>query len=82
VNDLDNPLIERVLEMAMAVQQIAAPTFAERERAAFVQQRFAVEGLEADIVYPAGNVFARLPGSGQAARWWLGALIRSSSRQI
>ncbi len=54
-------LLARVLEMAVAIQQIPAPTGAEAARADFVQARFAAEGLETttDAV---GNVYARLPG--------------------
>ena len=63
---LDDVLVERVLEMAVGVQQVAAPTFAEGERAAFVQQRFAAEGLTEVSRDAVGNVYARLEGSGQA----------------
>ena len=56
------PLVQRVLDLACEIQQIAAPTFAEHERAVFVRERFTAEGL-ADIEQDAmGNVFARRPG--------------------
>ncbi len=58
-------ILERTLELAIAIQQIAAPTFAEAERAAYVQDKLRGEGLEveADELH---NVFARLPGRGEA----------------
>ena len=38
-------LIERVLDLTLAVQQIPAPTFAEHQRADFVRQMFEAEEL-------------------------------------
>jgi tripeptide aminopeptidase len=58
-----NDLINRVLDMAIAIQQIPAPTFHEMERARFVQARFAEEGLTDIKVDGIGNVSARLAGS-------------------
>lgn len=64
---LDKPAaVERLLELAIAIQQIPAPTFDEARRAAFVRQQMQAEGLcdvESDAV---GNVYARLPGRGEA----------------
>lgn len=62
-----NPhLLERLLEVAVAIQQIPAPTFSEGRRAAFVYDLFHSEGL-CDVTQDAlGNVYARLPGSGEA----------------
>ncbi len=60
-------LLERLLDLAVAIQQIPAPTGQEAARAAFVKQLFAAEGLavETDAV---GNVYARLPGGAPTAR--------------
>ena len=58
-----NDLISRVLEMAIDIQQIPAPTFHEMERARFVQARFAEEDLTDIKVDGIGNVYARLAGS-------------------
>jgi tripeptide aminopeptidase len=58
--------LERVVERAMAVQQIPAPTFAESARGAFVRQLFVDEGLTDVQVDRVGNVLARLPGKGIA----------------
>ena len=57
-----NDLVNRLIEMAIAVQQIPAPTFAEGERAAFVREKFLAEGLPDVSLDDAGNVRARLPG--------------------
>ena len=65
--NVDQALIERVLEMAVAVQQIPAPTFSETRRAAFVRQAFEAEGLEDVAVDTAGNVYARLKSEGSQA---------------
>ncbi len=52
----------RVIELAIAIQQIPAPTFEERERAEFMRGRFLEEGLSDVGLDAAGNVFGRLPG--------------------
>src|SRR5207247_4519814 len=61
-NHVTLPLSQRVLDLACEIQQIPAPTFAEGERAAFVRQRFAAEGLSDVTQDELGNVIARLPG--------------------
>lgn len=53
---------ERLIEMAIAIQQIPAPTFAEGERAAFVREKFIEGGLSDVSADELKNVFARLPG--------------------
>jgi tripeptide aminopeptidase len=58
--------IERVVERAISVQQVPAPTFAESARAALVRRLFVQEGLADVQIDPAGNVLARLPGRGGA----------------
>ncbi len=63
---IDPDLIQRVLKMAAAIQQVAAPTFAEQARAAFVLEQFRAEGLCDVALDAAGNAFGRLPGSGEA----------------
>ena len=54
-------LISRILDLAVNIQQIPAPTFAEKHRATFVAQHFVEGGLEVetDEMF---NVFARRPG--------------------
>ncbi len=55
-------LIEKVIERAIAIQQIPAPTFAEQKRAEYLRQAFEDEGLTKVEVDKYGNVFACLPG--------------------
>ena len=61
------PLVNRVLDHAIAIQQIPAPTFHEDQRVAFLYQQFLSEGLSDVTRDDAGNLFARLPGIGGAA---------------
>jgi tripeptide aminopeptidase len=58
-------LISRLLDLALAIQQIPAPTFAEGQRGAFVSQQFQAEGLQDISTDEVGNVYARLPGAGK-----------------
>ncbi len=60
-------MIDRILDLAVQIQQIAAPTFHEAERGKFVLEMFSKEGLSDLQTDSVGNVFARLPGSGSAA---------------
>src|SRR5712692_8786818 len=53
----------RVIEEAIAVQQIPAPTFGEAHRAAYVYERFkAIDGLQDVEIDALHNVYAQLPG--------------------
>jgi acetylornithine deacetylase/succinyl-diaminopimelate desuccinylase-like protein len=56
-------LVERVIERALEIQQIPAPTFAEAERADFVKRCFEAEGLKDVTVDALSNVTGRLPGA-------------------
>lgn len=55
---------DRILELAIAIQQVPAPTFEEGERANFVQAKFVEAGLQDVSQDELGNVYARLAGSG------------------
>jgi tripeptide aminopeptidase len=57
-------LISRLLELAISIQQIPAPTFLEARRAEFVLACFARENLSDLEIDGSGNVYARLPGKG------------------
>jgi len=59
-------LIQRLLDLAVTVQQIPAPTFAEGQRAVFMREQFSNEGLCDIAIDEAGNVYGRLPGTGFA----------------
>lgn len=61
-------IAERVLDLAIQIQQIPAPTFAEAVRGEFVRKRFEEEGLKDVSSDSLGNFFARLPGTGKKVR--------------
>lgn len=52
----------RILDLAIRIQQIPAPTFNEKLRGKFVQELFQKENLKDILTDDLGNVFARLPG--------------------
>jgi acetylornithine deacetylase/succinyl-diaminopimelate desuccinylase-like protein len=60
--EIDASLTARVLDLAVTIQQIPAPPFGEDQRAAFIRQRFEVEGLESVSMDEMGNVLGCLPG--------------------
>jgi tripeptide aminopeptidase len=55
-----------LLDLAVQIQQIPAPTFEEMQRAEFVCAKFSSEKLQDVQIDSAGNVLARLPGKGIA----------------
>lgn len=61
---MDPALVARVLDLAVALQQVPAPPFMEAQRATFVRDRFQVEGLQDVSIDELSNVYARLPGQG------------------
>jgi tripeptide aminopeptidase len=64
---MESDIIESVLNLAVDIQQIPAPTFAESRRAEFVFNCFIENGLQETSLDAVGNVYARLPGKGDAA---------------
>jgi tripeptide aminopeptidase len=56
--------LEQAVAQLIAVQQIPAPTFAEAERAAFVQEQFAAAGLQEVHQDGLHNVYGRYPAPG------------------
>lgn len=52
-------IAERVIARAVEIQQIAAPTFEEMQRAEFVRDSFMTEGLSDVSIDEVGNVFGR-----------------------
>lgn len=58
--------MDDILELAIAVQQIPAPTFDEAVRALWVEERLRALGLEDVDHDEVHNVYARLPGKGDA----------------
>lgn len=57
-------LVNRLVELAIRIQQIPAPTFQEEARAEFIHELFIREQLEDVCTDETGNVLARLPGTG------------------
>jgi tripeptide aminopeptidase len=58
----------RILDLAIAIQQIPAPTFYEGERAEFVRAKFSECGLADVQIDATGNVYGRMPGRGDSNR--------------
>ena len=63
---MESSILNRVLDIAVAIQQIPAPTFEEGQRAAFLRDRFQDEELCDVSIDGVGNVYGRLPGGGTA----------------
>jgi tripeptide aminopeptidase len=61
---MDPQLVDQVLELAIEIQQIPAPTFNESKRGEFIYERFVQEDLMDVEIDEIGNVLGRLPGSG------------------
>ena len=61
---MNNDVINRLVELAIQIQQIPAPTFEEQKRAKFVQSLFAAEELKDVCMDETGNVLGRLKGNG------------------
>jgi tripeptide aminopeptidase len=60
-------LLDRLLDLAVAIQQVPAPTFYEGRRAGFVRSRFEADGLQDVSLDQDNNVFARLPAADASA---------------
>lgn len=56
-----NEVANRIIDLAVQIQQIPAPTFYESKRAEFVRNLFLEEGLADVSVDAVGNVYGRLP---------------------
>jgi tripeptide aminopeptidase len=59
IEDMTNT-VDRIIELAIQIQQIAAPTFHEQTRAEFVRDRFEQEGLKDVTMDETGNVYGKL----------------------
>jgi tripeptide aminopeptidase len=63
-----NNLPTQVIDLAVQIQQIPAPTFAEEPRAEFVRELFLQENLKDISMDSFGNVYACLPGKQKKAK--------------
>jgi tripeptide aminopeptidase len=62
---IDPKITERVVNITENIQQIAAPTFDEYQRAEFIARTFREHGVKDVELDPMGNVFARIKGLGR-----------------
>lgn len=62
-----DPIINRILDLAVSIQQIPAPTSKEGQRAEYMHAHFLADGLVDVSIDHVGNVFGRLPGEDTAA---------------
>ncbi len=60
-------LSERIIELAIQIQQIPAPTFHEQKRAEFVRGLFEQEGLQNVEMDAMGNVYGLLKAEGRTS---------------
>jgi acetylornithine deacetylase/succinyl-diaminopimelate desuccinylase-like protein len=61
-----NPsVVERMINLAINIQEISAPTFQEHQRAKFIQQFFIENGLKDVVLDDIGNVYALFKGRGE-----------------
>ncbi|MBW8011407.1 MAG: M20/M25/M40 family metallo-hydrolase [Chloroflexi bacterium] len=64
---MKSKIVNRVLDLAVEIQKIPAPTFGEQHRAAFVLEQFKkLDSLKDLVIDDVGNVYARLPGNNVA----------------
>lgn len=56
-------MLDRISDLAVRIQQIAAPTFHELARSRFVLEQFTAEGLVDLHLDEIGNVYGRMPGA-------------------
>lgn len=61
-------LASRVIDLAIQIQQIPAPTFSEEQRGEFIKTLFQNENLKDVSVDSLGNVYGRLPGKQKKAK--------------
>lgn len=60
--------LARYIDLIIEVQQIPAPTFAEAQRATFIEERFRLLGLRDVVQDGLHNVYGRFPGSDPFAK--------------
>lgn len=62
---IDKAFVENLVNLAIQIQQVPAPTFQELKRAKFVHDLFLREGLQDVYMDSVGNVYGCLKGPGQ-----------------
>ncbi len=61
---MKSDLFSNIMDLAVTIQQIPAPTLSEEQRAAFVHERFLDERLLDVSIDEISNVYGRIPGYG------------------
>jgi tripeptide aminopeptidase len=62
--NMDPSFIERILSLAIQIQQIPSPSFGEKERAGFMRDTFISQGAQEVLIDECDNVLVRMAGSG------------------
>ena len=62
---MNNPYVKRLLDLAIQIQQVPAPTLDEEKRSDYVHGLFLSEGLQDVSTDAINNVFGRLAGRGK-----------------
>jgi len=62
---MDRDVSERILDLAIQIQQISSPTFGEEQKAAFIRDHFLASGAEDVTVDDEGNVYTHIFGKGE-----------------
>lgn len=60
-----SPLVPKLVNLAIEIQQIPAPTFAEQQRGNFIYNKFLSEELSEVSRDSMGNIYAKIPGVGE-----------------
>jgi tripeptide aminopeptidase len=60
---MDPSIIARVLDTAVQIQQVPAPTFMEAQRASLIKSKFQYLGLKDVRIDDSGNVYGRIKGN-------------------
>lgn len=58
-------ITDEILDTAVTIQQIAAPTFAEEDRAIFIQSQFKAVGLKKVVRDDMNNVYGQIPAASE-----------------
>ena len=60
-------ILDKIIQLAIDIQQIPAPTFAEQKRAQFLRDLYLDEGLDDVEIDEVGNLYGRIKGDADAA---------------
>jgi tripeptide aminopeptidase len=63
--EISAAILERILDLAVQIQQVPSPTFGEKQRAEFVRSQFIAMGASEVSLEDSGNVYIRLVGKGK-----------------